>query len=71
MNKPEIDLTRITMREWRELWNPETPAEREDELFAKILGITPDEWLDMPQPEVRRYARLVLKAGTEPMSDPT
>lgn len=66
----DIDLSRVTIREWRGLFKPEQPQEDEDAIVAKIAGITVDELLDLSQPEYRRMLKDIFEAAREPLADP-
>ena len=67
----EPDLSKISLGEWRRLFDPETTLDEEDELVARVFGITVDEMVNkVSQPDYRRLNKALLEAGTEPLADP-
>jgi hypothetical protein len=65
-----IDLSAITVREYRELFNTKQTAEEEDATMSKVSGLSVDELLDLPQPEYRRMWQVFFQGAREPLSDP-
>jgi hypothetical protein len=68
--KPEIDLMRITIAEYRSLLDKNQLPEQEDEVLAKAAGITPEALRALPYPEWKRLAQDLFKKAREPLSDP-
>lgn len=66
----DIDLSRITIREYRALFVKEQPQAEEDATVAKAAGITVDELLELPQPEYRRLIKAFFDKAREPLADP-
>ena len=65
-----IDLSVITIREYRALFDKKQKQEDEDATLAKVVGLTVDELLDLSQPDYRRVTEAFFKAAREPLSDP-
>jgi hypothetical protein len=65
-----IDLHRITMREYRTLFDVKIAPEQDDVIYAKTLNITADELIDLPQPDYRAACLAVIDAARKPLSDP-
>lgn len=65
-----IDLSVVTIREYRALFDKKQKQEDEDATLAKAVGLTVDELLDISQPDYRRLAEAFFKAAREPLSDP-
>jgi hypothetical protein len=66
-----FDLSAMTLREYRGLFDPKQPQSQEDEIAARVSGLTVDEYLDLPQPDWRRLMTALLKKAREPLSDPS
>ncbi len=66
----EIDLNRITIREYRSLFDKEQKQEDEDAVIAKACGITVDELLGLSQPEYRKCIKAFFDKAREPLTDP-
>lgn len=66
----DIDLSRITIREYRSLFDKDQKQEDEDAVLAKACGLTVDELLGLSQPEYRRLVQEFFAKAREPLSDP-
>lgn len=67
----DIDLHKITVKEWRDLVSDKGDQEQEDELTARICGLTVDEMLNLPQPDYRKLLQAIVKKAREPLADPS
>jgi hypothetical protein len=65
-----IDLSVITVREYRALFDKKQKQEDEDATLAKACGLTAEDILDMSQPDFRRLAAAFFKTAREPLADP-
>lgn len=65
-----IDLYAISIREYRSLFDRAQPQENEDALIAKCVGLTLEQYLDLPQPDYRRVGEAFLRRAREPLADP-
>jgi len=65
-----IDLHQITMREYRTLFSAATTPEQDDVLYAKCLGITADELIDLSQPDYRAACFAVIDVARKPLESP-
>jgi hypothetical protein len=66
----EIDLHRVTLREFRSIFAPEQQQAEEDRIIAKACGLDVDVYLDLPQPDARRVILEFLAAASQPLKDP-
>ncbi len=66
----DIDLNRITIREYRALFDKEQSQADEDAVIAKACGLTVDELLGLSQPEYRRLIKAFFEKAREPLDDP-
>lgn len=60
-----IDLNKITLREWKNLFDPKQPDEDEDATFAKIAGISLDEYLLLGFADARTITSGVVRFAGE------
>ncbi len=65
-----IDLHRISMREYRAIFDDGQLQRDEDATVAKACGLDVDEYLDLPQPDVRLLIDAFLLAATQPLRVP-
>ena len=66
----EVDLHKITMREYRRFFTSDSSPYEDDEVFAKALGLTADELVDLPQPDYRAACFAVLEIARKPLAVP-
>jgi hypothetical protein len=64
-----LDLTQITLREYRALFSPHQPEE-EDASLAKVAGLTLEEYQTLPYPDWRRITTKFFERAREPLTDP-
>lgn len=67
-----VDIGRISVREYRALFNPEQKQDDEDSTLAKVAGLAVDELLDLSQPDYRRIIIAMLADAKQPLdADPS
>ena len=67
-----VDIGRISVREYRALFNPEQKQDDEDSTLAKVAGLAVDELLDLAQPDYRRIITAMLADAKQPLdADPS
>ena len=67
-----VDIGRISVREYRALFNPEQKQDDEDSTLAKVAGLAVDELLDLSQPDYRRLITAMLADAKQPLdADPS
>jgi len=66
-----VDISKITTAEWKSITRPGLTDEQEYELLEKVTGIPAEELGKMLQPDYRALIDLFLKAGTQPLTNPT
>lgn len=65
-----IDLTKITMAEFRSLLDPAQKNEEGDALVGKCVGLTAEELAALSHPDYRLVARDFFRKAREPLADP-
>ena len=67
-----VDIGRISVREYRALFNPEQKQDDEDSTLAKVAGLAVDELLDLSQPDYRRIITAMLADAKQQLdADPS
>jgi hypothetical protein len=66
----KVDLSTVSIREYRALFDKDQPQAAEDATIAKACGITVDELLELSQPDYRRLVKRFFDAAREPLADP-
>jgi hypothetical protein len=65
-----LDLSKITMGEWRSYFSGRGSALSDDKFVEKITGIPAKEQDAMLRDDYRRIVQAIIKAGNEPLADP-
>ena len=66
-----FDFSKITVAEWRSMFDREQPEEEEDKVIAKVAGLEPDKIPQLSFVEWRKLATAFFKASANPVdSDP-
>lgn len=65
----DIDLERITIKEYRSLFAKEQADEEGDAILAKAAGMTVDAIQSLSQPQYRRLLKAFFKKAAEPLVD--
>ena len=65
-----VDLHHITMREYRTLYSTATTPEQDDVIYARALGLTADELMDLPYPDYRAACMAVVDMARKPLEVP-
>ena len=66
-----FDFERISIKEYRALFDKGQPQPEEDELMARVCGITVDELMAFSQPDYKKMLKAFLKVATSPLDDPS
>jgi hypothetical protein len=66
----DIDMSKISIREWRALLDVKQPDEEEFATIAKITGMDPEDVANMPQPDFVLLGRHISMVAANPVSDP-
>jgi hypothetical protein len=64
-----IDLERITIKEYRSLFDKGQADDTGDAIVAKAAAITIEELQALSQPAYRRLIKAFFKAAQEPLAD--
>ena len=65
-----VDLTKISIREYRRLYKSETTPDEEDVLLAPCFGLTLEEWQSLPFPDYKRATDAFSESARNPLADP-
>lgn len=66
----DLDLNKITLREFRALFDPKQKPEDEDATLCKVAGLTLEEYQALPYLDFRRLTQAILRKVKEPLADP-
>jgi len=67
---PEIDLTQITVSEWRDLFSNSQPEHEGDKTVSKVSGLTVKEVRDLALYDYRALFKEILEKSQKPLDDP-
>jgi hypothetical protein len=65
-----FDLSKMSVKEYRRLFDKEQTQAEEDETLARVCGLTVDEYLAIPYPEWRSLTIAFFGAARRPLADP-
>lgn len=65
-----VDVSDLTVKEWRDFINPKGKIEDEDSVVAKCSKLTVDEVGEITQLDFRRIVKEIVKQIREPLADP-
>jgi hypothetical protein len=65
-----IDLYKITIKEWRNLLDPEQSDEDEYATMAEVCGMKPEEVAGLAYPDFRLLTQKIAEKASNPLSDP-
>ncbi len=63
-----FDLSKLTIREYRALFDPKQPRSAEDEIVSRVAGLTIDEYLDLSYNDWRQMTLAFFKRAKEPIN---
>jgi SepF-like predicted cell division protein (DUF552 family) len=66
-----LDIMKISMREWKDVTSLGKTADDEAVIIAKVTGLKAEELTDMAQPDYRLIVDAFIRAGTQPLTNPT
>jgi hypothetical protein len=66
----DIDLNKITIKEWRALLNPEQKEEEEYRILGKVVGLKAKDIENLPYMDFRLLGNRVAEKASAPLSDP-
>lgn len=66
-----IDTNRVSIKEFRSLFDAKQPDEDEYAIIGKIIGKTGEQVGEFGQRDYRLVLDAVIKAAGEPLTDPT
>ena len=65
-----FDLSKITLKQWRELKNPIFSGEDDDTVLAPVCGLDSDKLASLPFDEYKRLFTALVRKMTNPLADP-
>jgi len=65
-----IDLSQITMLQFRSVLDPAQDAVEGDTIIGKCVGMTAEELGALPLPDYKRLVRAFFRKAREPLADP-
>jgi len=65
----EVDLTRITIKDWRFMWRVDTDETKSDEIFGRCVGMSLDEIQALNFRDYQRVGKAIRKAAGLPIPD--
>lgn len=65
-----INLGKVTVKEWRALFDPKQPDDEEYTIVGKAAGMTAEQVGSLSLPDWQRLYRAMLKKAQEPLADP-
>ena len=66
----EIDLYKLTLEEYRALFNTAQKPEDEDVILARVFGLDVEDYRKLPYPDWRRLTVAFFDAARNPLASP-
>lgn len=66
----EFDLSKLTIKEYRALFDPSQPHAEEYATLAKVTGLKAEDIEKLPLLEWRKFYKAFLEACSQPLDDP-
>jgi len=66
-----IDLMKVSTQEWKTVLKPGTTDDEEYRIVSKSTGLKPEELSAMEWPNYRILVDAFIKAGAQPLTNPT
>ena len=65
-----FDLEKMTIKEFRELFDNNQPDSKGDEVMARVSGMTVEEIEALSFNEYKKFSKAFFKKAKEPLADP-
>lgn len=65
-----FDLDKITIRQYRALFDLKQSIADEDAIMKAVTGLSDDEYLDISIKDQKRLIKVFIKKAREPLADP-
>lgn len=65
-----FDMSKVSLREYRAIFDKDQPQEEEDALISRASGLTVDEYLNLPYPEWRKLIMAFFAVARNPLTNP-
>ncbi len=66
----DIDLSQLTIKEWRSLRDPAQPDEEEFALISRVTGLKVEDVENIKQPDYQLLISALVARSVNPVSDP-
>ena len=66
----DFDLSKISIREYKALFDRDQSDEDEYATLAKVSGVKPDDVEEMPLDDWKRFYKAFITKATTPLDDP-
>jgi len=66
-----IDLSKLTIAEFRSLFDKEQKQEDEDEIMARVCGMTAEELRELSYLDYKKLTTAFFKKARDPLADPS
>ena len=66
----DFDLSKISIREYKALFDRDQSDEDEYATLAKVSGVKPDDVEEMPLDDWKRFYKAFITKATTPLADP-
>ena len=66
----DIDLSQLTIKEWKSLFDPAQPDAEEFALIARVIGWEVEELENIKQPDYSNLMKALYARSQNPVSDP-
>jgi len=70
INDVDIDLSQISIKEWRSLSDPAQPVAEEFALISRVIGWEVEDIANINQPDYQRLIIALVLRAANPVSDP-
>lgn len=65
-----FDLDALSIAEYRALLDPKQPREEENEILARVSGLTVEEYTALPMLQWRRLCKAFFEKAAAPLASP-
>jgi len=64
-----VDLTKVTIKEWRLMWRLDTDNTISDAIFGRCIGLTAEEMEELPFTDFQKIAKAIRETAAHPLED--
>ena len=66
----EVDVSTMTLKEWRNIWSPSTSDEESDKVVARLANMKSKDLESMLRDDYRRIISKIFELSNRPLDDP-